>query len=320
MNILITGGAGYIGSYIADCFLKNKNDKVIILDDLSTGHVDGVHKEAKFYEGDIRDSKILDKVFSENKIDIVVHMAAKLNVEESTQKPLYYYDVNVAGTIRVLEAMVKYKVDKIVFSSTAAVYGDGGEEVIYEDAATAPNNPYGISKLQGEEIIIDVAKLHGIRYSIFRYFNVAGGKKPGYDLSYFSSLIPRVICQVRDGAHLEVFGDDYDTVDGTCVRDFIHVSDLAYAHVLGAKVLFESENISNIYNLGTGTGYSVLEIIKAVGRVTNKEVNYSIGARRAGDTVFSVSSNEKAADVLKWKIKVDDINDIISDMWLCNNN
>lgn len=319
MNILITGGAGYIGSYITDYFLKNNDDKVIILDDLSTGHIDGVHKDAIFYEGDIRDTKILDKVFSENDIDIVIHMAAKLNVEESTKKPLFYYDVNVTGTIRILEAMVKHNVDKIVFSSTAAVYGDGNEKVIYEDANTDPNNPYGISKLQGEDIIIDIAKAHGIRYSIFRYFNVAGGKKPGYDLSYFSTLIPRVICQVRDGAKLEVFGDDYNTVDGTCVRDFIHVSDLAYAHVLGAKILFEKENISNIYNLGTGTGYSVLEIIKAVGKVTNIEVNYSIGPRRIGDTVFSVSSKDKASDILKWKIEIEDVEEIIDDMWKCNN-
>ncbi len=313
MNILITGGAGYIGNYIIELLVENNN--VVVVDNLSTGHIDGVHKDAKLMVGDIRDEKFLDDVFSKNSFDVVIHMAALISVEESTREPLKYYDVNVAGTICLLKVMEKYGVNKIVFSSTAAVYADISEGLVYEDSKIKPSNTYGLTKYQGEQIIIDEAKSRDFKYTIFRYFNVAGGRKPGYNLNYMSSLIPKVICSVRDDEELFVFGDDYDTKDGTCVRDFIFIKDLAYAHVLGMNSLFEEEDKSGIYNLGTGNGYSVLEIIKAAGEALDKEISYTVSARRPGDTVFSVASAKRAKEILGWENKVNDVKKIIFDMW-----
>ncbi len=316
MNILVTGGAGYIGSYIVNLLVEEHN--VIVLDNLSTGHKDGVHPKAKLIVGDIRDEECLDKLFGSEKIDAVIHMAALLKVEESTREPLKYFDVNVNGTIVLLSVMEKYGVNKIVFSSTAAVYGDVDGGLVYENSTISPTNPYGLTKLHGEQIIEEYARRKDFKYMIFRYFNVAGGKKPGYNLNYMTSLIPNVICSVRDDKELFVFGDNYDTKDGTCVRDFIFVEDLAYAHILGMEALFSSEDKSGILNLGTGNGYSVLEIIKAAGKALNKEIDYTVGAARPGDIVFSVASNEKAKEVLGWEIKVDNVEDIILDMWECN--
>ncbi|WP_423364090.1 UDP-glucose 4-epimerase GalE [Mycoplasma sp. P36-A1] len=319
MSILVTGGAGYIGRYITDLLIE-QNEEVIIVDNLSTGHISGVNKKALFYEYDIRDQEQLNEVFKVNKIDCVIHLAAKLSVEESAKKPYEYYDVNVAGTLNLLKTMKKYNVKDIVFSSTAAVYGDADlSNKIDENYITDPVNVYGRTKLFGEKMIED-AKVYGLNYVIFRYFNVAGGNKKGYKIEQFTTLIPKVITAVHKDMPVTVYGNDYPSIDGTCIRDFIHVEDLAKAHILAAKKLMSdaSNNISGIYNLGSSQGFSVLEIIKASEKAIGKNIEFIIGPRRQGDLFCSVASSEKAFENFGWKTNINSVEDIINDMWQKN--
>lgn len=318
MNILVTGGAGYIGRYICDLLVED-NQKVIIVDNLSTGDISGVNKSATFYQYDIRNKEQMEEVFSKHDVDVVIHMAALIKVEESGQIPYEYYDVNVTGTLVLLEAMKNHNCNNIVFSSTAAVYGDADlNSKIEEDYITNPINVYGKSKLYGENII-ESGDIYGLNHIIFRYFNVAGGKKMGYEIEKFSTLIPNIISATKNGYPVTVFGDDYPSQDGTCIRDFIHVVDLAKAHILAAHKLVENgKELNGVYNLGSSKGFSVFDIVKASETAIGKKVDYKVGPRRNGDIFYSVASSKKANEKLGWQTEVNNVEDIIEDMWKQN--
>lgn len=317
MAILVCGGAGYIGSHAVHQLIE-KGESVVIVDNLQTGHRDAVHSKAKFYEGDIRDADVLDKIFTENAIDTVVHFAANSLVGESVEKPLKYFNNNVYGMQILLESMVKHSVDKIVFSSTAAVYGEPKRIPILEDDPTEPTNPYGESKRIMEKMMKWVSRANGVRFVSLRYFNAAGAIEDGSigeDHNPESHLIP-LILQVPMGKrdHITVFGEDYPTPDGTCLRDYIHVIDLADAHVLAIDYLRKGGE-SNIFNLGNGRGFSVKEMIEAAKKATGRDIKVEIGARRAGDPAQLIASSEKAKKVLGWRPKYTDVKQIIQTAW-----
>ena len=317
MAILVCGGAGYIGSHCVYA-LRDKKEEVIVIDNLQTGHIEAVHKESKFYKGDIRDRELLNRVFSENSIEAVIHFAANSLVGVSMQEPLAYYDNNVHGTQVLLEVMKHHNVDKIVFSSTAAVYGEPESVPILESDRTQPTNPYGETKLAMEKMMRWADEAYGIKYVSLRYFNVAGAHVSGSigeDHNPETHLIP-LILQVPLGKrnHITIFGEDYDTQDGTCVRDYIHVSDLVNAHILALKKLREGID-STVYNLGNGNGFSVKEMIEAARRVTKHEIPAVIGEKRAGDPAILVASSEKAMNELGWKIEYTNIEDVIAAAW-----
>lgn len=316
MNLLVLGGAGYIGSHFVKEALKN-NHQVIVIDNLSTGHIEALPKSVKLYQGDIRDQRFLDEVFSQEQVDACVHFCAYSLVGESMKDPLKYFDNNVIGAIRLVQAMVKHKVKQIVFSSTAAVYGSHEEMPIKEDFQTLPTNPYGESKLFMEKIFKWSEEAYGIKYVSLRYFNVAGASEEGIigeDHSPETHLIP-IILQVplKKRNKLTIFGDDYNTFDGTCIRDYIHVLDLADAH-LKALVYLKKENKSDIFNLGSEAGYSNKQILENARIVTHDSIPSEIGPRRPGDPDKLIASNQKAKDILKWEVKRD-ITDILRTAW-----
>jgi UDP-glucose 4-epimerase len=315
--ILVCGGAGYIGSHTA-YELIDRGEDVIIVDNLETGHKRAVHPKAIFYQGDIRDIDFLDKVFSENDIEAVIHFAANSLVGESMLKPLKYYDNNVYGTQVLLEAMNRHGVKKIVFSSTAATYGEPENIPILETDRTEPTSAYGETKLAMEKMMKWADAAYGIKYVSLRYFNVAGAHMSGEigeDHNPETHLIP-LILQVPLGkrAYISIFGDDYDTYDGTCVRDYIHVTDLADAHILALKKLREGSG-STIYNLGNGNGFTVKEVIEAARRVTGHPIPAVVDKRRAGDPAKLVASSEKAMEELGWRPKYTNIEDMIASAW-----
>ena len=317
MAILVCGGAGYIGSHTV-YQLVEKGESVVIVDNLQTGHLDAVNPKAKFYEGDIREAAVLDKIFTENKIDAVVHFAANSLVGESMTNPLKYFNNSVYGMQVLLEAMVRHGVDKIVFSSTAATYGEPERIPIMEDDRTEPTNPYGQSKLIMEKMMKWVSLANGIRYVSLRYFNAAGAIEDGSigeDHNPETHLIP-LILQVPLGKreHITIFGDDYPTPDGTCLRDYIHVLDLADAHVLAVDYLRKGGE-SNIFNLGNGQGFSVKEMIEAAEEATGHDIKVEIGQRRAGDPAQLIASSEKARSVLGWKPRFTDVRAVIGTAW-----
>ncbi|MDY0317154.1 MAG: UDP-glucose 4-epimerase GalE [Candidatus Izemoplasmatales bacterium] len=316
MNLLVLGGAGYIGSHFVKEALKN-NHQVIVIDNLSTGHIEALPKSVKLYQGDIRDQKFLDEVFSQEQVDACVHFCAYSLVGESMKDPLKYFDNNVIGAIRLVQAMVKHNVKYIVFSSTAAVYGSHEEMPIKEDFQTLPTNPYGDSKLFMEKIFKWSEEAYGIKYVSLRYFNVAGASEEGIigeDHSPETHLIP-IILQVplKKRNKLTIFGDDYNTFDGTCIRDYIHVLDLADAH-LKALAYLKKENKSDIFNLGSEAGYSNKQILENARIVTHDSIPSEIGPRRPGDPDKLIASNQKAKDILKWEVKRD-ITDILRTAW-----
>jgi UDP-glucose 4-epimerase len=307
MKVLVIGGAGYIGSHTVYELIRDGNE-VVVMDNLSTGYRDFVHKDAKFYLGDITKKEDLVKVFNEEctkkPFDVVMHFAAKLIVPESVTMPLEYYHNNVEGVRLMLEVMTEFNIKNVVFSSTAAVYGEPVKPICEEDDITIPINPYGDSKLASEKMIKWVCKAYNMNYCIFRYFNVAGADDSfeiGLKKDTLTHLIP-VCVQTLLGLRekMSVFGDDFDTTDGTGVRDYIHVSDLAYAHVLGAKYII-SNNKSILLNLGSNEGYSVKEIIDEVSKYG--KVNYEITPRREGDPAKLIASNSRAKKVLGWTPK-----------------
>ena len=317
MSILVCGGAGYIGSHTVH-ELINQNKDVIIIDNLQTGHIEAVNKNAKFYKGDIRDSEFLDKVFSENNIEAVIHFAANSLVGESMVKPLLYFNNNVYGMQILLESMVKHNIKHIVFSSTAAVYGEPKKIPILEDDETNPTNTYGETKLTMEKMMKWVSKANGITFVSLRYFNAAGAIEDGSigeDHSPETHLIPLILqvpLKKRDA--ITVFGEDYETPDGTCIRDYIHVLDLADAHIKAVEYL-QKGNESNIFNLGNGVGFSVKEMINCAREATNEEIKVVIGDRRAGDPAKLIASNEKAKKILGWEPKYTDVKDVINTAW-----
>ncbi len=317
MTILVLGGAGYIGSHTV-YELIDKGEDVVIIDNLETGHIEAVHPKARFYQGDIRDRGFLDSVFEKEKIDAVIHFAANSLVGESMTNPLKYYDNNLCGTKVLLEAMVAHNIKKIVFSSTAATYGEPEKIPILEGDRTEPTNTYGETKLAMEKMFKWTDKAHGIKYVSLRYFNACGAHesgKIGEAHSPETHLIP-LILQVPLGKResISIFGDDYPTKDGTCIRDYIHVKDLAQAHILAVKYLMDG-NDSDIFNLGNGVGFTVNEVIDAARKVTGHNIEAVVSPRRAGDPAKLIASSEKAKTVLGWKPENADLNGIIASAW-----
>lgn len=316
MNVLVTGGAGYIGSHMIAELMENGHVP-IAFDNLSTGNRKAVLCD-RFYQGDIRNSVDLDRVFTENKIDAVIHFAASSLVGESMEKPLVYYNNNVHGTATLLEAMGRHGVSNIVFSSTAAVYGEADEVPISEKTPVKPKSPYGETKLAIEKMIAWASAAMGINYISLRYFNACGAHKSGNIGEWRENethLIPIILQNILGlKKDFKVFGNDYDTPDGTCIRDYIHVMDLVRAHTAAMMYLSEGGK-SDIFNLGIGKGFSVLQIIEAAESATGRKVDYTIEGRRAGDPAVLVASNEKARKILSWKSMEDDPVEIIKDAW-----
>ena len=317
MAILVLGGAGYIGSHTVYELIDAGRD-VVVADNLQTGFRAAVHPKARFYQLDIRDKGALDTLFQAEHIEGVIHFAASSQVGESMVDPLKYYDNNLYGTMVLLRSMVEHGVDKIVFSSTAATYGEPERVPILESDRTVPTNCYGSTKLSMEQMMGWVSQAHGLKYVALRYFNAAGAHPSGaigeaHDPE--THLIP-IILQVPGGQREKVsmFGDDYPTRDGTCVRDYIHVTDLAQAHILAMEYL-NNGGESNIFNLGNGVGFTVKEVIDTARKVTGHPIPAVEEPRRAGDPAQLVASSEKAKTVLGWKPQYDDLETIIQSAW-----
>lgn len=316
MAILITGGAGYIGSHTVAEFLS-QGEEVIVIDNLHKGHAESVLANT-FYVGDLQDSDLLDRIFTEHKIEAVIHFAADSLVGESVADPLKYYHNNVASTLNLLIKMKEYNIHKIVFSSTAATYGEPEQIPIKETDPTFPTNPYGETKLAIEKMLYWCEQAYGIHFVALRYFNAAGADplgRMGEDHSPESHLIP-LILQVALGQResITIFGDDYPTPDGTCIRDYIHVLDLAQAHYLALNKLRQTKQ-SGIYNLGNGQGFSVLEVVKAARRVTGHSIAAQIGTRRSGDPAVLIASSNLAQKELGWLPKWNRLEQILETAW-----
>lgn len=317
MTILVLGGAGYIGSHTVYELIENGED-VAIIDNLQTGHIKAVHPKARFYKGDIRNREFLDSVFAKEKIDAVIHFAAYSLVGESMEKPLKYYENNLCGTKILLDSMVANGINRIVFSSTAATYGEPESLPILETDKTEPTNPYGETKLAMEKMFKWVGRAHNINFVSLRYFNACGAHvsgEIGEDHAVETHLIP-LILQVPNNKreHIYIFGDDYNTKDGTCIRDYIHVTDLAQAHILAVKYLRNGGN-SDIFNLGNGIGFSVKEVIETARKVTGHPIPALISPRRAGDPAKLIASSEKARKILGWKPEHAELEEIIATAW-----
>ena len=318
MKILVLGGAGYIGSHTVYELIDAGNE-VVIIDNLETGHMKAVHPQAKFYKGDLRDRAFVDSVLdTEKNIDAVIHFAANSLVGESMVNPLKYYDNNLCGTKVMLESLVAHGIDKVVFSSTAATYGEPQSVPIVETDPTRPTNCYGETKLSMERMFYWTGVAHNLRFVSLRYFNACGAHisgQIGEDHNPETHLIP-LILQAASGKrdHISIFGTDYDTVDGTCVRDYIHVTDLAQAHILAVKYLMDG-NKSDIFNLGNGVGFTVRQVIDEAKKVTGVDIKVVEEGRRAGDPATLIASSEKAKSVLGWKPEYADLSKIIETAW-----
>lgn len=319
MTVVVLGGAGYIGSHMVDRLISEGKEEVIVVDNLVTGHRAAVHPEAKFYEGDLADKDFMRQVFTENPdVDAVIHFAAFSLVAESMENPLKYFDNNTSGMVNLLEVMNECGVKNIVFSSTAATYGIPEQIPILETTPQNPINPYGESKLMMETIMKWSDEAYGIKFVALRYFNVAGAKPDGSigeDHGPETHLLP-IILQVAQGERekIMIFGDDYNTPDGTNVRDYVHPFDLADAHILAVDYL-RNGGASTAFNLGSSTGFSNLQILEAARKVTGKEIPAELADRRPGDPDTLIASSEKAREVLGWKPQFDDIEKIIETAW-----
>ena len=318
MKVLVTGGAGYIGSHMAK-YLIEKNCIVTVLDNLSTGHLHAV-KKCNFVEGDLADQKLMGKVFSETQFDAVFHFAAFSQVGESVEYPLEYFRNNVSNTASLLHVMKQAEVNYLVYSSSAAVYGIPASNYVSETDPTNPINPYGRSKLVVEKLIEDCSAAGDLKAVCLRYFNAAGADPQaglGECHEPETHLIPLVL-QVASGKKkkITVYGDDYETPDGTCIRDFIHVRDLCEAHWLGLRQLMQKNTKYSIYNLGNGEGFSVLKVISCSREVTGKEIKCVLAKRRPGDPARLVANTSLARKELGWCPKYSDIKKIIEDAWI----
>lgn len=316
MNVLITGGAGYIGSH-CNKFLHQKNINTIIVDNLSFGHSEAV-KWGAFIEGDFGDKCFINSIFKDYNIDAVMHFAAYANVSESVIQPNKYYINNVSNMINLLDSMVENNVKYIVFSSSAATFGNPKYTPIDENHSQDPINPYGETKLIGEKLLRDYEKAYGIKYAIMRYFNAAGAD---LDCEIGESHYPEhhllpVIFQVCQGVKdkLNIYGNNYPTKDGSCIRDFIHVTDLAWAHYLALEYLI-SENQSQDFNLGSNIGFSVKEIVKKCEEILDIQINYQLSSPRLGDPATLIASNSKIKSLLNWEPKYSDLETIIKSAW-----
>ena len=314
MRVLVTGGAGYIGSVVSEQ-LVNDGHEVVIYDNLSKGHRGAVVEGARFVQGDLLEADQLRQTLRHNRIGAVIHMAASSLVGESVEKPSKYYHNNVVAGLVLLDAMRECGVTRIVFSSTAATYGEPAEQPIRETTPTNPTNPYGETKLAFEKTMHWYEGAYGLRYASLRYFNAAGAtEKCGEDHDPETHLIP-ITLQAATGKrpHVEIYGDDYPTADGTCIRDYIHVVDLARAHILALDVLSER---SAIYNLGCGgDGYSVRDVIDTARRVTGKEIPVRMGSRRPGDPAVLIASSDKIKSELGWQPQFQDLGLIVESAW-----
>lgn len=317
MSILVLGGAGYIGSHTV-YELIDKGKEVVIVDNLQTGFKELIHPKAKFYLGDLRDESFLNSVFDQENIEGVIHFAANSLVGVSMKEPLEYYHNNVYGMMVLLTVMKNHNVKHLVFSSTAATYGEPKHVPIKETDDTTPTNPYGETKLAMEKMMKWCEKAYDMTFVALRYFNACGAHPNGLigelhdPETHLIPLVLQVPLGKREAIH--VFGNDYDTKDGTCIRDYIHVCDLADAHIKAFDYLVEG-NLSQIINLGNGEGYSVFEIIKAAEKVTGQSIQTNICDRRAGDPAKLIAYNQKAFDILGWKPQYTNVEDIISTAW-----
>jgi UDP-glucose 4-epimerase len=318
LRVLVTGGAGYIGGTVANALL-NEGHEVIIYDNLCHARRDLIPARAEFIEGDIADRAQLEQIFATRHFDGVMHFAALIEAGESMKYPEIYFRSNTAATLSLFEAMIAKKVNRLVFSSTAALYGDPESIPIREDAKLQPTNTYGESKLLVEHMLRWINQIHGLRYASLRYFNVAGAVveasgSRGEAHEPESHLIP-LILDVALGLrkNIKIFGQDYPTSDGTCVRDYIHVSDLAKAHLLALDALSSRDKL--IYNLGSGRGFTVREVIDSVRRVTGKPIEVEELARRPGDPAVLVASSEKISAELGWKPDYPNLDEIVASAW-----
>jgi UDP-glucose 4-epimerase len=314
MRVLVTGGAGYIGSVVSEQLVSDGHE-VVIYDNLSKGHRGAVVEGARFVQGDLLEADQLRQTLNDNRIEAVIHMAASSLVGESVQEPSKYYHNNVGAGLVLLDAMRECGITRIVFSSTAATYGEPEEQPIRETTPTNPTNTYGETKLAFEKAMHWYERAHGLRYASLRYFNAAGAtERCGEDHDPETHLIP-ITLQAAAGkrAHVEIYGDDYPTEDGTCIRDYIHVIDLARAHILALDVLSEH---SAIYNLGCGgDGYSVRDVIETARRVTGKEIPVRMGPRRPGDPAILIASSDKIKSELGWQPQFQDLGLIVESAW-----
>lgn len=315
--ILVLGGAGYIGSHVVKRLL-NEGYKLLVVDDLSTGHREAVDKRAKFVQGNIADSNLLDHLFTSYRIQAVMHFAANCLVGESVFDPLKYYENNVGNTLVLLKAIIKHRIKKFIFSSTCATYGIPNTTFIDETCWTLPVNPYGRSKLMVEQIIQDYSKAYGLSYVILRYFNVAGADDSGQIGEAHNPethLIPNILLHLLGKSKsIEVFGHDFNTPDGTCVRDYIHVLDVANAHLLALKNVINNEFITKVYNLGNNQGHSVMQVIQMCESITGKTAVVEFKDKRRGDPACLVASSKKIQKELGWKAFYS-LEDMIRSAW-----
>jgi UDP-glucose 4-epimerase len=309
---LLTGGAGYIGNHISRALLDSGRS-VVVLDDLSTGNADLVPDDVPLVVANCADADAVRTAIEHHDVAGVVHLAAKKAAGESVERPLWYYRQNVDGTIGVLEAMQATGVDRLVFSSSCATIGTPEREEVTEESTTAPESPYGETKLVSEWLIRDVARASELQYATLRYFNVAGAGSPELGDTGVFNLIPLIFRAISTGARPQVYGDDYDTRDGSCIRDYIHVSDLADAHVAAADRL-ESGPLREVYNVGRGQGVTVKEVMSAVREVTSAEFDYEVTARRPGDPARIVAVAGKINRELGWSAR-HDLHDMVRSAW-----
>ena len=315
MKVLVTGGAGYIGSVVAEQLLK-AGHKVTVFDNLCKGHLGAVPDGAEFVAGDLCDRGKLSKLFAKRGFEAVLHFAAFIEAGESMKAPERFFRNNTANTLNLLETMLKTGVNRLVFSSTAALYGDPVRTPIMEEDALEPTNAYGESKLLVERMLGWFHRIHGLRYASLRYFNAAGAASPERGEAHHpeTHLIPRILAvALGRQKYIEIFGTDYATPDGTCVRDYIHVSDLGEAHLLALDALEASGRL--IYNLGNGQGFSVREVIEGAKRVTGRSISVVESPRRAGDPAILIASSEKIRRELNWQPKIPKLEDILKSAW-----
>ena len=314
MRVVVTGGAGYIGATTVQSLIESGHD-CVVFDNLSKGHAQAIPDSVQLIEGDVADRALLENVFREHRPEAVLHFAAWIEAGESMRVPEKYFRNNSASTLTLLESMMANGIGKLIFSSTAALYGEPERIPIQEDAQLRPTNAYGESKLLVERMLAWFHRIHGFRYASLRYFNAAGSNGHSGELHEPESHLIPLVLQVASGKreHISIYGTDYPTEDGTCIRDYIHVSDLADAHVLALEALDQHDKL--IYNLGNGTGFSVRQVIDSARRVTGKAIKAVETARRAGDPAVLVASSEKIRRELNWRPKHADLEEIISSAW-----
>jgi UDP-glucose 4-epimerase len=314
MRVVVTGGAGYIGATTVQSLIESGHD-CVVFDTLSKGHAQAIPDSVQLIEGDVADRPLLENVFREHRPEAILHFAAWIEAGESMHVPEKYFRNNSASTLTLLESMMANGVGKLIFSSTAALYGEPERIPIQEDASLKPTNAYGESKLLVERMLAWFNRIHGFRYASLRYFNAAGSNGHSGELHEPESHLIPLVLQVASGKreHISIYGTDYPTEDGTCIRDYIHVSDLADAHVLALEALDQHDKL--IYNLGNGTGFSVRQVIDSARRVTGKAIKAVEAPRRAGDPAVLVAGSEKIRRELNWRPKYADLEQIISSAW-----